>query len=854
MKSVLPVFGLLVGGLLHAAVPDWSHLPPTNHLAQVDAQGVLRWRDTGAEIALFGVNYYTPFWHNFPDLKTLGANHRKVIDQDVAHLARLGLEALRLHVFDREISDRDGNLLDNEHLQLLDYLMARARERGIYTVLTPIAWWAVPGDSPGFSTRFTMPQMITDPAARAAQTNYLAQFLNHVNRDTGFAFKDDPAVVCLELINEPQYAPGTTDGQIVEYINALADAVRATGCRKPVFYNGWGNHLAAVRDARVAGSTFGWYPTGLDSGHSLRRNFLPVIDQYGGSDFWNPSMRTELLAHKAKIVYEFDAADVPGSFMYPAMARSFRSGGAQIATQFQYDPLPLAPFNQGWRTHFLNLVCAPQKAVSFLIAAEAFRRLPRLEDYGRYPASARFGSFRVSYEEDLSEMVTTNEFLHSNTTRTRPPAPEKLERIVGCGASPMVAYEGTGAYFLEQLGPGAWRLEVYPDAVWVNDPYGTHSLNREVARILWREWPMEIRLPDLGTDFAISPLNEGNVWASQAKSSHFSIRPGVYLLKRDRVPTDYVKSGRLRAQVGLKEFYALPGKETPMVVRHDPKDRWIEGKPLPLRFTVVTAQEPLELTLEFQSASPPSLRRLSLKREAAYQFVAEVPAAWLVPGTAAYSLMVRDMAGLRRFPTNRTDSASNAFWTTTVDSRTAPVSLFDAERHTVNPQGQMPWKKSLVPGMTNGHRALRLGVAKFGPPPHSISFRNDVTEELEPWRETWARRTSLHLRARALETNTTAVEIVLQELDGALWGRNLPLTTEWRDVRVPLASFKHFAHWAGNPPGRGGAGDQLNPGASAVVSVTFGAWLYPGHEAEPHTIEIESIEVDDAAISKTPNQ
>ena len=100
-------------------------------------------------MALFGVNYYTPFWHNYPDLQAIGAAHKQVIDQDVLHFARMGLDALRLHVFDREVSDQEGNLLANEHLDLLDYLIARAKERGIYTVLTPIAWWPVPGDSPG---------------------------------------------------------------------------------------------------------------------------------------------------------------------------------------------------------------------------------------------------------------------------------------------------------------------------------------------------------------------------------------------------------------------------------------------------------------------------------------------------------------------------------------------------------------------------------------------------------------------------------------------------------------------------------------------------------------------------------
>ena len=94
-------------------------------------------RTTQEEVALFGVNYYTPFWHNYPDLQAVGAAHKQVIDQDVLHFARMGLDALRLHVFDRELSDQDGNLLANEHLDLLDYLIARAKERGIYTVLTP---------------------------------------------------------------------------------------------------------------------------------------------------------------------------------------------------------------------------------------------------------------------------------------------------------------------------------------------------------------------------------------------------------------------------------------------------------------------------------------------------------------------------------------------------------------------------------------------------------------------------------------------------------------------------------------------------------------------------------------------
>jgi hypothetical protein len=865
-----------------------------NRLSRVDAQGVLRWQDNGDEVALFGVNYYPPFWHNYPDLKAVGADHKKVIDQDVAHFARLGLDALRLHVFDREVSDREGNLLDNEHLELLDYLILRAGERGIFTVLTPIAWWPVPGDSPGFSTRFTMQQMTTDRASWKPQANYLVQFAQHVNRFTRMSYRDDPAVVAFEPINEPLYPPDTTDAQVTDYINTLADALRSTGNRKPVFYNGWQGRLGCVRDARVDGSTFGWYPSGLVAGRSLTRNFLPQVEEYGGSNPWNPSMRHAAIADKAKIVYEFDAADIPGSYIYPAMARSFRAGGAQIATQFQYDPLPLAPFNQGWQTHYLNLVYAPQKAVSFLIAAEAFRRLPRHQDYGNHPQSNRFGPFRVSYEEDLSELVTEREFFHSNFTRTEPPAPGKLERIIGCGSSPVVRYEGTGAYFIEKLAPGAWRLEVYPDAVWVNDPYGAHSLSREVSRLIWRTWPMDIRLKDLGSGFSVEPLNAGNTFEPSARAGSFALRPGVYLLRRPGVPeetrdalaelgilgesrghlpltpslsptggegarragegeqggrlpkalrtiTGPPENVRLAARVGLREFIVPPAREAPAVVRHEPRSTWVEGKPLPLEFTLATAQEPDAVELRVNPGESGS-RLLPLKRERAYRYSGTVPGGWLKPGHIFYFLNLRVGGVITTFPTNAGDKSST--WSVAVLASNAPAPLFDAARHKVRAQGDMPNRQSLVPGMSGGRRALRIAVEKFGPPPSSISLRTDVSEELEPWREVLAGHTTLCLRVRALEPTTTAIEVVVLERDGSPWGTNVPLKTEWQEIHVPLASLRHWAHWGGTPPGRGGQGDRVRPQELAGVSVCFGAWLYPGHTAEPHTVEVEGITVE----------
>lgn len=276
-------------------------------------------------------------------------------------------------------------------------------------------------------------------------------------------------------------------------------AVRETGFDKPIFYNvtiGWSEaHARAVCNDDVQGITFQWYPSGLVRGNTVRTNMLPNVDAYP-----IPISEVRECQDKSRLVYEFGAADVMGTYMYRTMAHSFRGAGMQWATQFSYDPLAIAPVNTEYQTHNLNLVYTPGKAIGLLIAAEAFRRLPWFASFGSYPRSASFGPFRLSHQDDLAEAVLPDAFFHTGDTRTPPDDVAALRRIAGVGSSPIVSYEGRGAYFLDRLEDGVWRLELYPDAVHVNDPHGRASLDREVTRLVWREWPMRIDLPELGRE------------------------------------------------------------------------------------------------------------------------------------------------------------------------------------------------------------------------------------------------------------------------------------------------------------------------------------------------------------------
>ncbi len=129
-------------------------------------------------------------------------------------------------------------------------------------------------------------------------------------------------------------------------------------------------------------------------------------------------------------------------------------------------------------------------------------------------------------------MNEAHEFFYSNTANTKPVDVNKMQHVAGIGSSAVVAYNGNGAYFLDKLDDGVWRLEVMPDAIHIRDPFERPSPKKEVTRIQWRANNIQIMLPDLGSGFAITCLNEGNNFSGILTSNNFQIQPGTYLLTR----------------------------------------------------------------------------------------------------------------------------------------------------------------------------------------------------------------------------------------------------------------------------------------------------------------------------------
>ncbi|SEN21742.1 hypothetical protein SAMN05216436_11339 [bacterium A37T11] len=504
----------------------------TNGPVYVDDMGVMRWTTNNQEAAFFGINYTAPFAYAYRAMKRSGIDVTKAIDQDVYHFSRLGLNAFRVHVWDTEISDSLGNLLQNDHLRLFDYLLAKLRERKIYTLITPIAFWGNGWPekdecTPGFSRVYGKGQATVNEKAVRAQERYIHQLFEHVNPYTGLRYGDDPFIIGAELTNEPSHPQPEV---VTSYIDRLVNVLRNTGWTKPVFYNISQNPplAAKVAAARVDGFTFQWYPLNLVANHRIEGNYLPHVDQYT-----IPYDTISAFHKKALLIYEFDPADQLQPIYYPAMARSFRKAGFQWATQFAYDPMVLAHTNSEYGTHYLNLAYTPAKAISLLIAAEAFRKIARGRDFGKYPADTVFDHVVLSYSRQTSVFNDGNKLYYSGNTEIIPLNVKALQHVAGTGSSSIVQYAGSGAYFLDRLASGKWRLEVMPDVKLLADPFAKHAPGDTVAAVSWNEQHMKVDLAELGKTFWIKGLNKGNRYRVRASEGKFLLGPGTYLLSKD---------------------------------------------------------------------------------------------------------------------------------------------------------------------------------------------------------------------------------------------------------------------------------------------------------------------------------
>ena len=763
----------------------------------VDDHGVFRYSKNDKEILLFGVNYTLPFAHGYRAINYIGKNHKEAIDKDVYHLTRLGLDGFRVHIWDGEITDSIGNLINSAQLDLLDYTLAKMKERGIKTIITP---FKVGGNgypersfpTTGFSSTLDKWQTYAGEEILKKQERYFTQLLNHINPYTGIAYKNDPDIVALEINNEPRHDHGEI---ATTYINKMVAVIRKAGYKNPIFYNisERPEFIDAYLKADIQGCTFQWYPTGLVHNSLLQGNYLPNVDRYN-----IPFSDKKAFQNKTRIIYEFDAGDTNQSTLYPAMARSFREAKFQFAAQFAYDPIDLAYANTEYQTHYLNLAYSPSKAISLKIASEVFHEVAADDDFGNYPENTNFRNTTLIPDQDLAIYNSETKFYYTNSTEIPPKNSKKLKHIAGIGNSKIIKYSGNAAYFLDKVENGIWRLEVLPDVLWVNDPFEKASLKKTVAVLEENEQNIEINVSDLNTDFEITPINNRNKYVSKVTDQKFLIVPGTYLLHNNKIPDGY-KFDQKIDNIKLNEFATTKQKINQTYVVHKP---------------IESIENNQDLVIESQIVSPHVIDKIEVVLPSGYQktdtytmikngvfsFKTTIPKEKINNESFKYYIVVHTKNGTRTFPENlqgnpaEWDFIGKKMYETKVVQKEPIIVLFDAVERKNNFLWPNQWnaikcKIESISYKNPSKKELRISTDNLIAKTNDVSFKILVGNIIQRESKQLENINSMLISASSGSKKTQKVQIALQLKNGKAFGKTILLTSEKKEIIIPFSEL-----------------------------------------------------------------
>jgi len=185
-----------------------SDAPAGKHGRMIVSGGKLAFEDAPAKpVRLYGVNLC--FTANFLD--------KEVCDKLADRLAGCGYNTVRFHHYDKQASAKDEpgtTNLDPANMDKLDYLFSALKKRGIYiTTDLYVSRDIKKGEIPEIDRGLTIAELADYkalvPILDSAMKNweeFSKSLLNHVNPYTGLAWKDDPALVLLSLVNENNIA------------------------------------------------------------------------------------------------------------------------------------------------------------------------------------------------------------------------------------------------------------------------------------------------------------------------------------------------------------------------------------------------------------------------------------------------------------------------------------------------------------------------------------------------------------------------------------------------------------------------------------------------------------------------
>jgi hypothetical protein len=429
-----------------------------------------------------------------------------------------------------------------------------------------------------------------------------------------------------------------------------------------------------------------------------------------------------------------------------------------------------------------------------------------------------------------------------------------------------VTYDGEGIYFLDKVGPGLWRLEVYPDAVPVRDPFEPPNPDKIVTRAISRAWPMTVALPDLGPAFTVQPITAGSPRTDQAVGGRFTVTPGVYVLSAGG-PVDVSTLPAYLGHAGFTEYHAPPPDSLPPSVQSLAAPEYLTERSAELRAQIVDRTAPDSVKLFIRPTAAGSYRGFAMQPAGGYVYAASIPAMALQEGPYEFviTLFRGDSSvtfpdGLHLKPTDW-DYYGRGSWKVAVVAPQTPLRLFDpgwdAARlafSRIGDAGRRGLFRVALSGVTGEpvfHFELPVNASGVGLGDYTASLV--IRDRIRARHETIVGADELHVRLRGLGPHQI-LRITLMEDDGTSWSAAVPVDSSWSEQALPLAAFTlgrgvllpegfpgEWNYWVGPAVGRGGRADR--PRLERVERLQLSVRSKDGITAAlgSYGVEVESI-------------
>jgi hypothetical protein len=384
----------------------------------------------------------------------------------------------------------------------------------------------------GFSNFFSKEDAILwHPEAIACQQRYLRGLFGHVNAFSQKRLCDYPNIVVIELTNEPEYVTEAmidreppmgsavwAEGEKPRYLKSMYETFAETwkteqkktdATRKEIlpffkaeilkryfaalwpivdeafprgvvkshiWYEAQNPIIAdALKSGGVQAVNVGayWNATGrFDGGNTDWNNFLVNADE------WMTQPRSHRYDGLAKIVYEFGASSSLDGYVLGAFAADFRRADIQMAAFFTYTPSAGGGLQSGMARSLSEHRAHAEQSGGFCgggryISRRFFRRFTQTDTgaVDRPTFDVRRKPSNVTFYDPADGRV----FRYAASTDFKVPDLSRLETISGRGSSCAVSCDGTGSYYLRKERSNQWRLWLFADQKYVNDPSGAQT-------------------------------------------------------------------------------------------------------------------------------------------------------------------------------------------------------------------------------------------------------------------------------------------------------------------------------------------------------------------------------------------